>query len=209
MEKICNYNINFYDFRSKICKILETEDLENIHKQQTYEVFTRKTDQSTLWHRKFYDNFVIIQDSYTKFIKDFVKPLFNGEKIVYQKVPTFRVHLVGNLSVGEFHRDRDYRHLTTEVNFWVPFTNAYGTNTIWIESKENLNDFSPKELEYGQVLQFDGANLLHGNKINDTETTRVSMDFRVIPYSKFTPSANSSIFANKKFDIGDYFELME
>ena len=35
----------------------------------------------------------------------------------------------------------------------------------------------------GQMLVFDGANLEHGNRINRSDETRVSFDFRVIPLS--------------------------
>jgi hypothetical protein len=205
---IYEYDTSVYNFRKKISQILEVEDLENLHTQQSYEVFTQKTDQSSQWHKKFYENSSQLSDLYFQFVKEFIQPLFNG-KLVFQKIPTFRVHLVGNLSVGEFHRDKDYHHLTTEINFWIPFTNAYSTNTIWMESQEGLNDLRPIEVKCGEMLQFDGANLLHGNRLNDTLTTRVSMDFRVIPYSKFVPSDKSSIYTNKKFDIGNYFELMK
>lgn len=208
MTQLYSYDTSVYDFHSKVSDILEERDLENLHQQETYEVFTRKTDQSTKWHKKFYDNSSLLNELYVKFIREFIQPIFNNEKVVYQKIPTFRVHLVGNLSVGEFHRDRDYRHSTDEINFWVPLMNTYSTNTIWMESKEGLNDLNPIEVKYGEVLRFDGANLLHGNHINDTEITRVSMDFRVIPYSQFNPSLKSSIHTNKRFDIGDYFEVM-
>lgn len=208
MAQLYSYDTSVYDFRSKVCDILEEKDLENLHQQETYNVFTRQTDQSTKWHRKFYDNSSLFNDLYVRFIREVIQPIFNHEKIVYQKIPTFRVHLVGNLSVGEFHRDRDYRHSTNEINFWIPLMNTYSTNTIWIESKEGFNDLNPIEVKYGEVLRFDGANLLHGNRINDTEITRVSMDFRVIPYSQFNPSSKSSIYTNKRFDIGGYFEVM-
>jgi hypothetical protein len=120
-----------------------------------------------------------------KFIKEFIKPLFGGEQLVYQKTPTFRVHLVNNLSVGEFHKDSDYGHGTNEINFWLPFVDTFSTNTIWVESGPELEDYTPKSLDYGEILKFDGANLLHGNKINDTGITRVSVDFRVVKYSEF------------------------
>lgn len=207
--ELYSYDTDVHNFRSKICEIFENEDLEHLHQQETYKVFNRKTDQSTKWHRKFYDNSAKLNDLYVKFVKEVIQPLFGNESLVYQRIPTFRVHLVGNLSVGEFHRDRDYRHLTNEINFWVPVTNAYGTNTIWIETEEGLNDMKPYDVKYGEVLKFNGANLLHGNQINQTEQTRVSMDFRVIPYSDFIPSTSESIYTNKKFDIGGYFELMK
>jgi ectoine hydroxylase-related dioxygenase (phytanoyl-CoA dioxygenase family) len=143
-----------------------------------------------------------------RFIKEFIKPLFNGEQIVYQKIPTFRVQLVGNLAVGQFHRDRDYNHGVDEINFWLPFVNVYGNNSIWVESKENENDFHPVKLDYGQILEFDGANLLHGNKINDSNSTRVSVDFRVVRYKDFKPSNKGSINMDSKFNIGGYFDLI-
>lgn len=207
--KLYHYDTSRYNFRSIISKILETDNLEKLHQQKTYEVFTRFTDQSTEWHRKFYDNQSSLINLYETFLKEFIQPLFGNEPIVYQKIPTFRVHLVGNLSVGEFHRDRDYRHSPDEINFWIPFTDAYDTNAVWIESEEGKNDMKPYDVKYGEILQFDGANLLHGNKINQTENTRVSMDFRIVPYYDFTPSTKSSIYASKKFIIGDYFGLLE
>lgn len=54
---------------------------------------------------------------YLKFIKDFIRPLFNNETLVYQKVPTFRVHLDNNVSVGEVHKDSDYGHAKNEEIF--------------------------------------------------------------------------------------------
>jgi ectoine hydroxylase-related dioxygenase (phytanoyl-CoA dioxygenase family) len=63
-------------------------------------------------------------------------------------------------------------------------------------------------MSYGQVLQFDGANLMHGNRLNDTFQTRVSFDFRVVDIEKFKPSGKGSINMNSKFDIGGYFKKM-
>ena len=95
---------------------------------------------------------------------DFIKYEFELDEIIYQKIPTFRVHLKDNQAVGEWHRDRDYNHGKSEINIWLPFTDAYDTNTIWIESEEDKNDFKPYNVSYGEVLVFNGANLIHGNK---------------------------------------------
>jgi hypothetical protein len=205
---IYDYDTSLYQFKEIVCKILNVDNLEKLHDMEQYEIFSRETDQSTKWHKLFYDNFSEFNDLYFKFIKEFIKPLFGGEEIVYQKIPTFRVHLVNNLSVGEFHKDSDYGHSTNEINFWLPFVDTFSTNTIWVESSPGLKDYASKSLDYGEVLKFDGANLFHGNKINDTDITRVSIDFRVLKYSDFVPSENTSINTNVKFDIGGYFSVI-
>ena len=60
-----------------------------------------------MWHKTYYDNFKDkFYPLYKEFIVDFVKPTFEYDEIIYQKIPTFRVHQVDNLGVGEWHRDR-------------------------------------------------------------------------------------------------------
>ncbi len=206
--RLINYNANLFNFKEVVKHILEVESLENLHNIEKYEVFSREKDQSTHWHRKYYENFNTFQPLYVKFITEFIKPLFNNEKIVYQKIPTFRVHLVGNLGVGAFHKDRDYNHGVNEINFWLPFVNTHGNNSIWMESEEDRGDYHPIRVNYGEVLQFDGANLSHGNKINDSNITRVSVDFRVVKLSDFKPSDKGSINMKTKFDIGGYFDVL-
>ena len=87
------------------------------------------------------------------------------------------VHLPNNVAVGEFHRDRDYSHGEGETNFWLPVTNAWDSNSVWIEGEEGAEDFTPYEVAVGQLLVFDGVNLAHGNKMNTTGKTRVSFCF--------------------------------
>jgi hypothetical protein len=203
-----DYNIEAYNFRKCIEEIIGYQDLENLHLVQNYSLLAREYDQSTIWHKKYYDNFEKFEVIYLDFIKNYIKPLLGLEKIVYQKIPTFRVHLINNVAVGEWHKDRTYNHGKSEVNFWLPFTNSYGNNTIWTESKEDIGDYAPYAVKKGQVFVFDGANLNHGNKLNDTNDCRISVDFRIVDYSKFIPSNEGSINLKTKFDIGGYFDVM-
>ena len=92
------------------------------------------------------------------------------------------------------------------MNFFLPFTKAYKTNTIWVESKEDKKDYSPMISQYGECIQWDGSNLSHGNKKNETNTTRISVDFRIIPFSKYKPSNHGSINTKTKFEIGGYYD---
>ena len=44
--------------------------------------------------------------------------------------------------------------------------------------------------------------------INLTDKTRVSMDFRIIPFSKFKNLNLSSVTSKSKFTIDDYYILV-
>jgi ectoine hydroxylase-related dioxygenase (phytanoyl-CoA dioxygenase family) len=149
---------------------------------------------------------------YDEFILNVVKPLYN-EQIVYQAIPTFRVAYPNNIAVGEFHKDKHYRNgewaaMVKEDNFFLPFTDAYDTNTIWVESEEDKGDYDPMNCNYGEIIQWDGCNLSHGNKINITGKARVSVDFRVIKYSNYVPSEYESINTKIKFQIGGYYKTI-
>ena len=116
MDRI-TYDIENYLFRDIVSQwffnrgILPYFGLPSLHSERDYELFDREHDQSTIWHKCFYEMIredKSFDDSYTDFLHDIIKPRF-GEEIVYQKIPTFRVHLPNNVSVGEFHKDKHYR----------------------------------------------------------------------------------------------------
>ena len=208
------YQTTKYNFSEIISNILNTENLSKIHKEnhfEKYDLFTRDKDQSTKYHKMYYDNFTTkVQNTYQKFIKEVIRPMYN-EEIVYQKIPTFRLHFPGNIAVGEYHKDKWYRDSewheeVCEMNFYLPFTDAYGTNTIWVESQEDKGDYKAMSVKYGECIQWDGVNLTHGNKENISNSTRISVDFRVIPFSKYKPSNHGSINTKTKFEIGGYYE---
>ena len=61
--------------------------------------------------------------------------------------------------------------------------------------------------DYGNIIQWDGSNLSHGNKINKTGKCRVSMDFRVISKSNYIESNHLTINTKIKFGIGGYYKI--
>ena len=107
-----------------------------------------------------------------------IVPLVGCVQNAFQMPPTFRVHLDGSGTVSELHRDRDYGMPSTRRTAWVPLTNVWGNNSLWVEDAGSMK---PVELEYGQFIIFDSSSLLHGSVTNDTGTTRVSFDCRFIP----------------------------
>lgn len=63
--------------------------------------------------------------------------------------------------------------------------------------------------KFGNLFSFNGNQLRHGNLINTTSCTRVSMDFRLISKEDYDKSNKlESITTKTKFEIGKYYEEM-
>ena len=125
--------------------------------------------------------------AFNDFVKDVIAPLSGfelGGGIRFQYPPTLRVHMPGRAPTIGLHSDSEYdNHEPGEINFWVPFTRVFASNTLWCESSPGACDFSPFELSEGQAVRFNGNKCRHYTMPNETCKTRVSIDFRVIPSS--------------------------
>ena len=81
------------------------------------------------------------------------------------------------------------------------------TNSIYyepeIDSNINYNDYLNLILNTDTFFTEKFNKLKHYNKINTTNVTRISLDLRVIPYSKYMEYKD--FFINTKFDIGKYY----
>src|SRR3954468_22093974 len=88
-----------YPFSNAVYNILGTE-LDLLHQQKDYKVLSRKLDQSTIWHEKFYTNPESFKTLYYNFIENWVSKVIR-EDFVYQELPTLRVQLPNNVAVGE------------------------------------------------------------------------------------------------------------
>lgn len=114
---------------------------------------------------------------YHAWIARVVAPWY-GKRISYSAHPKMRVHLAGTGSVSEFHTDAAVTGRADQINCYLPFTDVYGTCTIWSETRYGAGDYEPINLRYGQALLWDGGQLEHGTYPNLTNSTRVSCDFR-------------------------------
>jgi len=114
---------------------------------------------------------------YHKWVREVVASKF-GNRISYSAHPKMRVHLAGTGSVSDFHRDADVTGRPDQVNCYLPFTDVFGSNSLWCESAYGLKDYGPINLKYGEALIWDGGFLEHGTVRNETSSTRVSCDFR-------------------------------
>ena len=211
LKEVIEYNTSRWDFRKIVQDYLNYKNIESLHDLVDYGVFVRENDQSTVFHEKFYkmcDQSDKFDSLYREWIREFVSPYIQDDSLVFQKRPTFRVHLNGNKAVGEFHKDSNYNHPIEEINFFVPLTDSHETGTIWVENAPNTYVYRPVNLSYGQALVFRGGLLNHGNLINQTGKTRVSFDFRVIRSTDYSENGYESVNSSRKFIIGDYYDCL-
>lgn len=219
MEKFYTYDTEKYPFDKIVADEFGvlTSQLDQLHRlipedQLPTELFTQKNDSATFLHEIFYarlhkDGWPGLLDTYKQFICEVIKPIMGEDELIYQATPTFRVHIPGNLAVGAFHRDKDYNHPPHEINFIIPLTKAFESNTLIAESEPDKLDFRQIEMKPGQLLQFDGNSCLHGSLPNKTGVTRVSMDFRVMKLQDHnTEYQTKSMTRKMKFVVGGYYE---
>lgn len=196
-----------FNFVEEVSRIFDIDDLSRIHELVPGTVvLSQPQDQKTVLHRRFYDNMAGFLEIYEKLIHQWIPGIMEEDDLIYQAVPTFRVHLPGSVAVGDFHKDSDYAHSREEINFWVPLTEAFGTNSIWIETKEDLADYRAVSVRPGEAFRFPGGILRHGNHRNETEVSRVSFDFRVVKRELFNPTGSHSASAGVEMKIGGYYK---
>lgn len=174
------------------------------------ELFKVGSDSSTLFHKVFYDKYrqgwESMVNRYELFIHIIVAPLFD-EDFLFQSFPTSRFHLPNQVAVGDFHTDAEFHHPAGEINFIIPLTDSDATACPLVESEPGKNDFESIPLRIGQLVQFNGNVLRHGNLSNKTGLTRCSLDFRILPISKYDESlAQNSITTKTKFVEGQYYK---
>lgn len=206
------FNSGRYDFVSLVTGLFNVRRLEDLYEEHK-ELFKVGADSCTSFHDKFYDKYHAgwpeMEQLYHRFISEVVTLLWKPP-FLYQKFPTFRVHLQGNLAVGAFHNDAQFGHPAGEMNYIIPLTDSDGTASVWVESTPGLEDFEPMELRVGKLIEFNGNKLTHGNKVNGTGKTRVSMDFRILRLIHYYPESNTvSLTQKTKFREGEYYKRLE
>lgn len=202
-----------FPFIEEIRKLYGIIDLSEIHTlldKEYKEEFKISADSCTNLHDLFYnkhrEGWPEFDAIYERFIRDIVSFNFD-EDFLYQSFPTFRLHIPGNVAVGAFHADGDFGHPDGEINYIVPFTNSDVTASVWVESEPKKGDFVSMKMRTGELIRFNGNKLTHGNKVNDTGYTRVSMDFRVLPISKYNNSNSiESKTTKQKYREGEYYK---
>ena len=194
-----------------------TEEEKNYHRH----LHEWSKDRNSIFVKKFHefvDKNAIFNETYYHFLRSQIIPLFPDEtKLVVQKTPNIRFSLPENAAIGfdpndpdsivGLHCDSDFGHRAIEMNFVVPITPMFGTNSIYYEPRMNSNvhplQFENLVLEPNEFVQAYFNKIRHCNRINKTDRTRISFDIRVIPYSKYQEYLAD--FKGTKFELGKYY----
>lgn len=222
MYVIRTYDVTRYPFSEGIAKIfgLDSSELDLLHQKRKDLLpngpLTFATESKTKFHELLITHVrksgTVIREVYCNFIRDIVAPLFDGE-FAYQTFPTFRVQLPDDMAIHKWHYDSDpeHRHPEWEINFQIALTDMQGSRATWIESVPGLRDFGPMEMTVGQFVIFDGNRCLHGNKQNETGFSRLSLDFRILPWDRYVKQSTTQVSINsgRRFVVGEYYELFQ
>ena len=148
--------------------------------------------------------------TYHKFIREFLRPHFGEDYLIFEHNPNLRVHAAGGKALTLPHKDEDHLHSPSEINFWLPLTSAYGAASLWAESLPGHGDFHPFEVGYGQVVRFWGNKCMHFTMDNTTSVSRVSFDFRVVRLRDFARSGipEPGQESGERWTLFSYYDVM-
>lgn len=208
-----SYNLDRYPFRRCLSDLWGALP-ESLH--QSYPIL-RDERGLTQAHREYYRTFDTsgMGTIYRDFVASELASLF-PESIVFQRIPTLRIHMPGAKAVEDFHVDSEFGHQAGCVNFWLPVMSTHGTNALHLDcagmdisAEADLSSgIVPVEVALGEVLRFDAVHTRHGNRINTTGETRVSIDFRIVAASRYRDSDLLSVTARMPLKLGGYYETM-
>jgi hypothetical protein len=220
-KKFYNYDNNI----DELHKILESNLLSDEDKEYHSSIkILGKNDRNSIFNKQYHhyiDNNSSFNQTYFNFINNYIKPLFpNEEKLVIQKTPNLRISFPNLTAIGKreeenddivgLHKDSDFGHHFEEVNIIIPITNMYDSNSVYFEpqinSNKNFDEYINMKINVDQFFVGKLNKLRHYNKINKTNKTRISLDLRIIPYSKYIE--NLKDFEGTKFEVGKYFIII-
>lgn len=214
-NNVLRYNNDNYDFRKYARECFDIEKLDEVHiNNPKYERFTEfKKDVQTWYHKKFYkyldsERGNEMKKLYDKLIKEVILPYLNLSKALVQKFPSFRVQLPNNVAVAKKHNDNSLGHPIGEINFTYTFTDMKNSTAILIEKMPRMKEYVKIESEENNIISFNANLCEHYNEINDTEKTRMSMDFRILPLNYLPKNDVRSHTSNMKFVDGGYYNLI-
>ncbi|CAE8601487.1 unnamed protein product [Polarella glacialis] len=127
-------------------------------------------------------------DLYTRFVREELLPSLGaaaGEARLFEAVvqaqPVLRVVMPSSNAATKMHMDAEYGHIPEELNFWMPLSPVWGSNSLLAESFPGRGDFTAFEGKSGHVFRWWGNQCRHYADSNSTDSTRVSLDFRLVP----------------------------
>ena len=154
-----------------------------------------------------------------------------------QAKPCIRFQQPSNKRTTTPHCDSFYGHQPGQINFWLPLTRSFGSNSLYSESEPGKRDFHSFDCNLNllnnnqsannegkmtmidtgnnvtEMMRFYGNECVHFTEANRTEITRVSLDFRIVPgfvYDDDYVGSRHSKNGRQLFKVapeGEYYKL--
>ena len=189
-----NDNKFIKELRNDISNCLNIKKLEELHLQ----VESEKINELRI---KAFKSINKISE-WKKKILDLISPEIHeilGLDLAIQKNLNLSIQMPGEVnSILEKHVDYRTGDSPFQRVVWIPVTNSYDSNSIFMLDKES--NYKPININYGEFLVFD-PNTEHGNIVNKTDKTRVSINVRVKNW--FSPDL-SNFAPDRQFGV--YYE---
>lgn len=191
------------------------DQLENLHRILPESMMALDDGELNEISRSFYENDAEFVETYELMLKNVIGTQITKKFVFQSTPTIrFHFPREGGFNWNpRFHSDIMLGHPPQEINLWLAICGARDSASMSIASmKESVNllesfdlNFSqiaekvqndpevakhcvnisrPAELEYGQILAFD-SRCLHATQFNNTDWTRISLDFRIIPWSDY------------------------
>ena len=151
-----------------------------------------------------------LRNAYRQLIEQVIAPhvgdTYPCDRVVFQAEPALRIQPPSTPRIGFPHTDSIYFHQRGQVNFWIPATATFGSNSLWAESAPCRGDYHPFEAWPGQIVRFYGNQCVHFTLPNETFATRVSLDARAVPGPCFDPDPPEARRDGRPlFQVGGYY----
>jgi hypothetical protein len=221
-QKLFSKEYNFFESLDNIHTLLNSVKISDSDKiYHSHIQILGKNDRNSKFikdYHNYVDNFSSFNETYYQFINEYVKPMFpNEQKLVIQKTPNLRISFPNLTAIGKnenetrdiigLHKDSDFGHHFSEINFIIPITKMFDTNSVYFEPEINSNvsfeNYKTLQLETDEFFVGKLNQLKHYNKMNQTEKTRISLDLRIIPFSFYQEYIKD--FKDTKFELGKYY----
>jgi len=199
-----SYDLEKYPFPALVLEVVkeqfpQVETLETIHTVVDPKDLVKITKHvqksfgSSKWSKLFDD-----------FAEEYIKPLIDNKPYLLKRFPTLNLVVPDQTKIGRllnFHKGTFYQNGLGQGTIWMPLTKCYESNSMWVvdyeESceiskhylklqldqvqfeKECLKHAWPVTLSPGEAHLFHQEHL-HGNINNETEITRLAIDWHVL-----------------------------
>jgi len=199
-----NYDLTRYNWPAWILKVIQeieptVGDLTKFHKFVSADriVSVLRHVQNAMSRPEFMERF-------DTFAKEYGSPLIGDAEYMIKRQATLNLVVPNQRQLGRllpFHQGVWYSNGRGQRTFWMALTPCHGTNTMWVVdhkpsiqiSKKTIDeqlsqqDFEelclkhawPVEINPGQCHLFH-QEILHGNVNNDTDITRMSIDWHLL-----------------------------